>query len=30
MLELALPSGLRVRFHAGVDLEYLCQLASAL
>ncbi len=30
MLELALPSGLRLRFHAGVDLEYLRQLATAL
>jgi hypothetical protein len=30
MLELALPSGLRLRFHAGIDLEYLRQLATAL
>ena len=30
MLELALPSGLRLRFQAGVDLEYLRQLAAAL
>jgi hypothetical protein len=30
MLEPALPSGLRLRFHANVDLEYLRQLATAL
>jgi hypothetical protein len=30
MLELALPSGLRLRFHAGTDLGYLRQLATAL
>jgi transposase len=30
MLELALPSGLRLRFHPGVDLDYLRELAAAL
>ena len=30
LLELALPSGVRVRFHAGTDLAYLRALAAAL